>query len=351
MLSATRLLNLTSSEADSHRAALALAVNSDRHSTWKAAYPPVARFAGKGYETLAGLAGILGGSPAENEAQLPVRTLADVRAMYGSEPLPEAFDAVTAWPQCPIIAEIRDQSACGSCYAVSAASVATDRFCIHHNGTKSDRLSDVDLMSCCKTCASMNGGCNGGTPSKCWDYISSQGIATGGKYGDKSMCLEYPFASCDHHVQGSHGACPDQPYFAPTCFWACDADATGGHSYDPDQAAHRFGSSYKVANNAEAIQRDILANGPVQAGMWLTADFEIYSSGVFTTTSTEIIGGHAVRIVGWGIEQGMPYWTVANSWNDEWGEAGRFRIERGKNVLAIEEGVVGGTVAASRVIV
>lgn len=344
------VLSFNVDEAEAHRAALAEEVNSDPSSTWRAAWPPASRFAGRNYSVLVNLAGILGGDPAENEAGLPVRTRAELSS-GGS--IPESFDALLAWPQCPIIGEIRDQSACGSCYAVAVASTATDRWCVHHNGTSQDRLSDVDLMSCCFACHGFNGGCAGGTPSKCWDYISSQGISTGGVYGDKSQCLEYPFAPCDHHIEGSHGSCPDQPYYAETCFWACDADMTGTQNYDQEQAKHMFAASYKIENDVEAIQQDIMAHGPVSAGMFIVPEFEIYASGIFTGSFVynDYIGGHAVKLIGWGVEQGVKYWIVANSWNSEWGEQGRFRIEQGKDILGIENSVTAGTVAASSVLV
>jgi cathepsin B len=55
------------------------------------------------------------------------------------------------------------------------------------------------------------------------------------------------------------------------------------------------------------------------------------------------LGGHAIKIVGWGVsESGMDYWTVANSWSDEWGMNGFFEIERGVNECGIESGVVAG---------
>jgi len=31
--------------------------------------------------------------------------------------------------------------------------------------------------------------------------------------------------------------------------------------------------------------------------------------------STGALGGHAVKIIGWGVENGEKYWEVANSWN------------------------------------
>ena len=189
--------------ANANRVRIAAAVNSDAHSTWRATAVPAPPFTNTSYSVLRTLgAGVLGG-PRENAAGLPVKSAADLSRRSAGTP-PAAFEAKEHWPQCgEMIGEIRDQSACGSCYAVSAASAATDRFCIAHNGTRTDRLSDVDLMSCCKTCAGANGGCDGGSPSHCWDYMTSQGIATGGKHGDNSRCLAYPFAECAHHEEGS----------------------------------------------------------------------------------------------------------------------------------------------------
>lgn len=34
------------------------------------------------------------------------------------------------------------------------------------------------------------------------------------------------------------------------------------------------------------------------------------------------VGRHAVKIIGWGIEDKKPYWLVTNSWGKHWGENG-----------------------------
>ncbi|VDO19293.1 unnamed protein product [Heligmosomoides polygyrus] len=63
----------------------------------------------------------------------------------------------------------------------------------------------------------------------------------------------------------------------------------------------------------------------------------------FTHTAGKPQGGHAVKIIGWGVQNGTKYWTVANSWNTDWGEdGGYFRILRGNNQCGIEQLVVAG---------
>ncbi|VDO57984.1 unnamed protein product [Haemonchus placei] len=47
------------------------------------------------------------------------------------EEIPESFDAREKWKNCTSIGYIRDQSNCGSCWAVSAAETMSDRLCIH----------------------------------------------------------------------------------------------------------------------------------------------------------------------------------------------------------------------------
>ena len=54
--------------------------------------------------------------------------------------------------------------------------------------------------------------------------------------------------------------------------------------------------------------------------------------------SIQALGGHAIRLLGWGVEEGTPYWLVANSWNYDWGDGGTFKILRGSDHCGIESG-------------
>lgn len=54
------------------------------------------------------------------------------------------------------------------------------------------------------------------------------------------------------------------------------------------------------------------------------------------------LGWHAGRIIGWGEENGWPYWIVANSWGIDWGDHGTFKIMRGINHCFIESNIYAG---------
>jgi len=76
-------------------------------------------------------------------------------------------------------------------------------------------------------------------------------------------------------------------------------------------------------------------------------DFFMYQSGIYRYTGlgeARQVGYHSVRIVGWGEDSyrqtSSKYWVVANSWGEEWGEDGYFRIARGENESEIENFVL-----------
>lgn len=48
----------------------------------------------------------------------------------------------------------------------------------------------------------------------------------------------------------------------------------------------------------------------------------LLSSGVYQHVSGSAVGGHAIKVLGWGEENGVPYWLCANSWNTDWGDNG-----------------------------
>ena len=57
--------------------------------------------------------------------------------------------------------------------------------------------------------------------------------------------------------------------------------------------------------------------------------------------SGSMLGGHAIKIIGWGNEGGDDYWLVANSWGTSWGIEGLFKIKMGD--CGINDDVYAGT--------
>lgn len=92
-----------------------------------------------------------------------------------------------------------------------------------------------------------------------------------------------------------------------------------------------------------AIQQEILANGPVETAFSVFYDFMNYESGVYQHTQGPFVGGHAVKIIGWGTQNSTDYWLVANSWDTTWGAlGGYFLIRRGVDECYIESNAIAG---------
>ncbi|PIO13917.1 hypothetical protein AB205_0027480, partial [Aquarana catesbeiana] len=78
--------------------------------------------------------------------------------------------------------------------------------------------------------------------------------------------------------------------------------------------------AYSVNNDQQEIMAEIYKNGPVEGAFTVYEDFPNYKSGVYQHTTGEEVGGHAIKVIGWGVESGTPYWLCVNSWNTDWGD-------------------------------
>uniref|UniRef100_A0A674GI05 Cathepsin B n=1 Tax=Taeniopygia guttata TaxID=59729 RepID=A0A674GI05_TAEGU len=239
--------------------------------------------------------------------------------------LPDNFDSRTQWPNCPTISEIRDQGSCGSCWAFGAVEAISDRICVHTNAKVSVEVSAEDLLSCCGFECGM--GCNGGYPSGAWRYWTERGLVSGGLYDSHVGCRPYSIPPCT----GEGGSTP-----------RCSRHCEPGYSPSYKEDKHYGITSYGVPRSEKEIMAEIYKNGPVEGAFIVYEDFLMYKSGVYQHVSGEQVGGHAIRILGWGVENGTPYWLVANSWNTDWGENGFFKILRGEDHCGIESEVVAG---------
>nr|RZC37300.1 cathepsin B [Asbolus verrucosus] len=229
--------------------------------------------------------------------------------------IPETFDARTKWPNCASLNRIRDQGSCGSCWAFASVESMSDRICIHSSGSTQFIFSAEDLLSCCTSC----GDCGGGYMMTALDFWIEQGIVSGGDINSNEGCRPYT-------------AGPYNNGETPTCTKSC----RNGYSLGYSQDKHYGSEDYVVSSAIEQIQYEVLNNGPIIVNFEVFDDFYNYQSGVYRYVSGGSAGFHVVKIIGWGVENGQPYWLIANSWGSNWGDNGFFKMLRGRNECGIE---------------
>ena len=267
-----------------------------------------------------------------------------MRTNFRDNKIPDAFDVREAWPECSAVTgHVRDQSSCGSCWAFGSTEAFNDRYCIK-TGDAATLFSPEDTVACCTGLkCSMSMGCNGGQPAGAWNWFVKEGVVSGGDYADMNTgksCSPYSLESCAHHVAPTDGmpACDDLPeYSTPKCPKQCES----GYAVDFSKDKHFASSSYGI-KGTENMQQELMEKGTLPVSMTVYEDFEAYTGGVYQHKTGKSLGGHAIKMIGWGVDNGTPYWICTNSWNDTWGEKGTFRILRGSNECGIESCVVAG---------
>jgi cathepsin B len=221
--------------------------------------------------------------------------------------IPTYFNATEKWPGC--VHPILNQGHCGSCWAFGASETLSDRLCVASGGKKNVVLSPQYLVSCDHL---MSFGCKGGNLYFSWVYMARFGISTD---------------SCDPYVSAG-GTSPK-----------CDKNmqCADGEDFKKYFAAKQ---SIVLMQDPESIQINLMQYGPVETGMVVYQDFMYYKGGIYKHVSGPPLGGHAVKITGWGVEDGTNYWIVQNSWGADWGENGFFRIAFGDS--GIDSGAISG---------
>ena len=120
--------------------------------------------------------------------------------------------------------------------------------------------------------------------------------------------------------------------------YPCQPDIEGCQRYKVSEYEYVAGY-YKTTNEYE-MRKEIYNHGAITIG-YDSSITSGYKGGIIVPVETLgfdplYIVGHAVTIVGYGVEDGVPFWKVKNSWGVSWGEKGYFRILRGANVAGVE---------------
>uniref|UniRef100_A0A914BZG9 Uncharacterized protein n=1 Tax=Acrobeloides nanus TaxID=290746 RepID=A0A914BZG9_9BILA len=207
--------------------------------------------------------------------------------------LPKNFD----WRDSKIVTPVKDQGQCGSCWAFATIAVVEAQI-VKKTG-QYQNLSEQELVDC-----ALNLGCNGGAPSLALTYIELNGIAN-----ETTYPYEAKDQKCQANIKGDNRGHIDT--------WACI-------DLDEDSAAYWL---TKI--------------GPIVYDIWVPDALYSYKSGVLWPSELDCLVGitkfaaHAVTIVGFGEENGVPYWLIKNSWGSDWGDNGYFKIHRGDKACAI----------------
>nr|AAC49361.1 P21 [Petunia x hybrida] len=208
--------------------------------------------------------------------------------------LPETKD----WREAGIVSPVKNQGKCGSCWTFSTTGALEAAYTQKFG--KGISLSEQQLVDCAG--AFNNFGCNGGLPSQAFEYIKSNG----GLETEEA----YPYT-------GKNGLC----------------------KFSSQNVGVKVTDSVNITLGAEdELKYAVALVRPVSVAFEVVKGFKQYKSGVYTSTecgTTPMDVNHAVLAVGYGVEYGVPFWLIKNSWGADWGDNAYFKMEMGNDMCGI----------------
>ncbi|VDK41682.1 unnamed protein product [Anisakis simplex] len=202
---------------------------------------------------------------------------------------PQSWD----WREHDVVGRIKSQAfKCNSCWAYAVTGVVETLYAIKYG--KHIDISEYEMLDCDTT----NSGCTSGSTRR----AMGRGLSHGFVYTKNYPKMLYSRNSCppvgDVFVKQLYEVSPD----AKTIAW--------------------FTSNF----------------GPVALNVAIPHNYKFYQGGIMLNSyeCSTMQANHAAEVVGYGVQDGIKYWIMKNSWGEGWGEGGYFRIERGKNTCLIE---------------
>ncbi|MEW6413289.1 MAG: C1 family peptidase [Candidatus Zixiibacteriota bacterium] len=211
---------------------------------------------------------------------------------------PTRFD----WRELGGVTPVKDQKACGSCWAFATVGSLECNLKIR-DGITVD-LSEQYLVSC----NSDDWSCDGGWWAHNYHLPYSDPYAKTDDCGGYGPVFEadFPYTAKDDSC-----ACP-YPHQDTLCL-----DDWGYISFEYD------------IPTVDQIKQAILTYGPVGVAVYASSNWTYYTGGIWNVCSDVEIN-HAVVLVGWDDMLGAEgCWIMRNSWGSSWGEGGYMYIEYG----------------------
>ena len=155
----------------------------------------------------------------------------------------------------------------------------------------------------------MSDGCKGGHQGDAFDYVSSDGLVD-------ETCMPYVE---QHWKKGiAMPTCP--PEVGPEIRTCANSSIkwNAAKCVTPVQSFSLYNGSWDKLM-PQSFQNAIMKLGAVATDMLVYNDLLQYKSGVYKHTGNDtVLGGHAIKVVGWGVSNSTDaakeesYWWVAN---------------------------------------